>query len=122
MISRIAFSIAFLIAILVLPQFLDFFQNGILDRVVLFLVMGLGLNIVVGYAGLLDLGYVAFFGIGAYTYGLLSAPESYVLVNIPAFSGVSFWGGILIAILAGVIAALIAGEPSIGNMVCVGPP
>src|SRR5215470_8984941 len=38
-----------------------------------FAVLALGLNIVVGYAGLLDLGYAAFFAIGAYTYGALSS-------------------------------------------------
>jgi branched-chain amino acid transport system permease protein len=38
-------------------------------------LLALGLNIVVGYAGLLDLGYVAFFAIGAYMYGLLASPH-----------------------------------------------
>src|SRR5258706_3299356 len=40
----------------------------------IFVILGLGLNIVVGYAGLLDLGYAAFFAIGAYTTGILSSP------------------------------------------------
>ena len=39
------------------------------------MLLGLGLNIVVGLAGLLDLGYVAFFAIGAYTVALLTAPD-----------------------------------------------
>ena len=39
----------------------------------LYILLGLGLNVVVGWAGLLDLGYVAFFGIGAYSYGLLAS-------------------------------------------------
>jgi branched-chain amino acid transport system permease protein len=41
----------------------------------LYLLLGLGLNIVVGFAGLLDLGYVAFFGFGAYMYGILASPH-----------------------------------------------
>jgi ABC-type branched-subunit amino acid transport system permease subunit len=41
----------------------------------LFALLALGLNIVVGYAGLLDLGYIAFYGFGAYTYALLSSPQ-----------------------------------------------
>jgi branched-chain amino acid transport system permease protein len=41
----------------------------------LYILLALGLNIVVGYAGLLDLGYVAFFAIGAYMYGLMSSPH-----------------------------------------------
>ena len=40
----------------------------------IYVLLALGLNIVVGYAGLLDLGYVAFFAIGAYTMGLLNSP------------------------------------------------
>jgi ABC-type branched-subunit amino acid transport system permease subunit len=41
----------------------------------LYVLLALGLNIVVGYAGLLDLGYVAFFAIGAYLFGLLASPH-----------------------------------------------
>ena len=47
----------------------------ILDFALLFIMLALGLNIVVGYAGLLDLGYVAFFAVGAYTYALLASPQ-----------------------------------------------
>ncbi|HYZ19095.1 MAG TPA: branched-chain amino acid ABC transporter permease [Gaiellaceae bacterium] len=49
----------------------DLFAYGIFT--LLYCLLGLGLNVVVGYAGLLDLGYVAFFGVGAYSYGLLSS-------------------------------------------------
>ena len=63
----------------------DLFAYGIFT--LLYILLGLGLNVVVGWAGLLDLGYVAFFGIGAYSYGLLSS-EHYgihwtALVTIP---------------------------------------
>jgi len=60
----------------ILPFTLDQFQNAVMGIVFIFVMMGLGLNIVVGYAGLLDLGYVAFFAIGAYAYAFLSAPFS----------------------------------------------
>jgi branched-chain amino acid transport system permease protein len=49
----------------------DLFAYGIFT--LLYILLGLGLNVVVGYAGLLDLGYVAFFGFGAYSYALLSS-------------------------------------------------
>jgi ABC-type branched-subunit amino acid transport system permease subunit len=49
----------------------DLFNYGIF--VLLYVLLGLGLNVVVGFAGLLDLGYVAFFGFGAYFYALLSS-------------------------------------------------
>lgn len=109
--ERIVFSLGLLVLILVLPQLTDLFQNAVLGAVAIFIVMGVGLNIVVGYAGLLDLGYVAFFGIGAYTYALLSAPASYVVVNIPGFYGLHFWSGLPVALLMGVAAGVLLGIP-----------
>ena len=47
----------------------------ITNLAILFILLSLGLNIVVGYAGLLDLGYVAFYAVGAYTYALLASPH-----------------------------------------------
>jgi branched-chain amino acid transport system permease protein len=47
----------------------------IIDMALLFILLALGLNIVVGYAGLLDLGYIAFFAVGAYSYALLASPQ-----------------------------------------------
>jgi branched-chain amino acid transport system permease protein len=47
----------------------------IADFALLYIMLALGLNIVVGYAGLLDLGYIAFFAVGAYNYALLSSPQ-----------------------------------------------
>jgi hypothetical protein len=64
--------------VLVLPHILQQFGNAwvrIADVALLYCLLALGLNIVVGYAGLLDLGYVAFFAIGAYLYALLSSPH-----------------------------------------------
>jgi len=47
----------------------------ILDFALLYIMLALGLNIVVGYAGLLDLGYIAFYAVGAYLYALLASPH-----------------------------------------------
>ncbi len=47
----------------------------ILDFAILYVFLALGLNIVVGFAGLLDLGYIAFYGVGAYVYALLASPH-----------------------------------------------
>jgi len=47
----------------------------IMNLAILFTLLSLGLNIVVGFAGLLDLGYIAFYGVGAYTYALLASPQ-----------------------------------------------
>jgi branched-chain amino acid transport system permease protein len=66
------------IGLLVLPLLLQGFGNAwvrIVDMALLFVLLSLGLNIVVGYAGLLDLGFVAFFAIGAYMFGLMASPH-----------------------------------------------
>jgi branched-chain amino acid transport system permease protein len=66
------------IGLLVVPLILQGFGNAwvrIADMALLYVLLALGLNIVVGYAGLLDLGYVAFFAIGAYMFGLLASPH-----------------------------------------------
>ena len=69
---------------------------------VIFMLLALGLNIVVGWGGLLDLGYVAFFGVGAYTYAFLSA-DRYdlhlpVFVSIPAAAVVGGIVGLLVGL------------------------
>ncbi len=56
------------VAAIVIPQLLsEFYQRVLVDSVAVFVLLAVGLNVVVGWAGLLDLGYVAFFAIGAYT-------------------------------------------------------
>ena len=75
--SRIKLAL-FVTAALVFPLLAAPFGNAwvrIADVALLYIMLALGLNIVVGFAGLLDLGYVAFFAIGAYLAGLLSSPQ-----------------------------------------------
>jgi branched-chain amino acid transport system permease protein len=71
----------------------------------LYVVLGLGLNVVVGFAGLLDLGYVAFFATGAYLMGTLSSPAS------PIDISAGFWTVLPMAILLGSLVGLILGLP-----------
>ncbi|MDR3067551.1 MULTISPECIES: ABC transporter permease subunit [Comamonas] len=66
------------ICLLVLPLVLQYFGNAwvrIADLALLYVMLALGLNIVVGYAGLLDLGYVAFYAVGAYMFALMASPH-----------------------------------------------
>ena len=74
-------------------------------QIQIFIMLALGLNIVVGYAGLLDLGYAAFFAIGAYTTGLLSSPQLNIEWN--------FWLVIPIAAAVAAIAGVILGAPTL---------
>lgn len=54
------------------PYFSSSYQTNVMTTALMYVVLGLGLNIVVGMAGLLDLGYVAFYAVGAYSYALLN--------------------------------------------------
>jgi branched-chain amino acid transport system permease protein len=75
------------------------FQNVLVYPVAMFVMMALGLNIVVGKSGLLDLGYVAFFAIGAYSQGILSTLYGWNTWEVMPF-------GIGFAMIAGVILGL----------------
>ncbi len=75
--------LAMLLLLVVAPAFLGQYITDVLNLVGLYIIMGIGLNIVVGYAGLLDLGYVAFFAIGAYTVGLLTTPSLLTCGGVP---------------------------------------
>ncbi len=94
--------------ILLLPL-LGSYPSEVLDLVGLFVLMGLGLNIVVGFAGLLDLGYVAFFAIGAYTMAVLTSPE---IAWLPV--KLTFWGALPFAALAATLSGFILGVPVLG--------
>ncbi|HAT31406.1 MAG TPA: ABC transporter ATP-binding protein [Janthinobacterium sp.] len=67
-----------LVLLLIFPFFAAQFGNSwvrIIDMALLYIMLALGLNIVVGFAGLLDLGYIAFYAVGAYMTGLLASPQ-----------------------------------------------
>ncbi len=101
-----------LIVLLGLPPLLG--ERGgyvfeVMDIVGIYIIMGLGLNIVVGFAGLLDLGYVAFFAIGAYTMAVLTTPE---LPNVRAvIPQMGFWEALPIALGVSLLSGIILGIP-----------
>jgi len=74
-------AVALIVAVLlVLPFAIEAVTGGrgwvrIIDFALLYVMLALGLNIVVGFAGLLDLGYIAFYAVGAYAYALLASPH-----------------------------------------------
>src|SRR5690606_2192533 len=108
--TRTSITIAVVVAVLLigLPQLMGGILNELLTNVGLFLLMALGLNIVVGLAGLLDLGYVAFFAVGAYTMALLTSPIS------PAFTPMlTWWQAFPFVIIASIIAGIMVGTPVI---------
>lgn len=105
---RIGAWVAAGVIVLALPL-LGAYPAEVLDMIGLYALMGLGLNIVVGFAGLLDLGYVAFFALGAYTMGVLTSPEI-------LWTGVtlSFWQALPFAVGVATLAGVILGIPVLG--------
>ncbi len=107
------------IALLVLPLLLQFFGNAwvrIADLALLYVMLALGLNIVVGYAGLLDLGYVAFYAVGAYMFGLLASPHladnfAWFAAHFPEGLHLSLWMVIPLALLLAAITGVLLGIP-----------
>lgn len=94
--------IAILAAMVVAPFVFGPYATVILTNALLYVVLALGLNIVVGYAGLLDLGFAAFFAVGAYTVGIATL-----------HFGLSFWLALPLAILLAIVAGVIIGAPTL---------
>ena len=69
--SRPAIAVIFALAIL-FPFVAGMYQTGIMTTALMYVILGLGLNIVIGLGGLLQLGFAAFYAVGAYTYGILN--------------------------------------------------
>jgi branched-chain amino acid transport system permease protein len=93
------------IGLFILPLILGTYLSEVINNVGIFILMGMGLNIVVGFAGLLDLGYVAFFAIGAYTMAILTTEGSL------GVSSLNFWTALPISVLAAITAGIILGIP-----------
>ena len=78
---------------LTIPFWADMYNTNIMTNVLIYVMLGLGLNIVVGLAGLLDLGYVAFYAVGAYSYALLNhhfGASFWVVLPMAGFLGAAF--------------------------------
>ncbi|MDR0344434.1 MAG: ATP-binding cassette domain-containing protein [Nocardiopsaceae bacterium] len=102
MATRAAVTGAACLLSLLLPLLLSQYAMSVAVTVVTFAILGLGLNVVVGYAGLLDLGYAAFFAIGAYTSSLLELHLH-----------LSFWETLPLAVIAAAISGCIIGYPTL---------
>ena len=112
--NAIAAGVTVLLVIFV-PMVVGSLTNELFANVGLFVLMGLGLNIVVGSAGLLDLGYVAFFAVGAYTTAVLTSPLSPYWMPTLELDFLSWEGWVIVAVvvvMAG-ISGIIVGTPVI---------
>ena len=110
------------LALLLLPFVAGALGNAwirILAFALLYVMLALGLNIVVGYAGLLDLGYVAFYAVGAYLYALLSSPHlvehfPWVAAAFPDGIHLSIWIVIPLAAAVAALFGVLLGFPVLG--------
>jgi branched-chain amino acid transport system permease protein len=103
------------IVLVLLPQLLGSTLSQVLGQVGVFLLMGLGLNIVVGYAGLLDLGYVAFFATGAYLTALFTGANRVTSIGdlvAPAFVlHLNFYLAVPLVIVVTALVGVLIGAP-----------
>jgi branched-chain amino acid transport system permease protein len=87
---------------------------GSLQSIFIFVILAMGLNIVTGYAGLLDLGYAAFFAIGAYSQAFLTSPSSYLVVHgvVPGFLQ-HFWPAMALSWVVAACFGVMLGTPTL---------
>ena len=104
-----------LAAIAILPKLTGGFVANTLVTVGIYVLLGIGLNIVVGYAGLLDLGYVAFFAIGAYAAAVFTSPDSFLVreegQTIAEAGFTNFWVALPIVVIIAVVLGVAIGAP-----------
>ena len=119
--ARLGMIVLMVVALLVMPLVAQQFGNAwvrIIDTALLYVLLALGLNIVVGYAGLLDLGYVAFYAVGAYLFALLASTQ--LTDNFPAIAAMypdglhaPLWLVIPLGALLAGLAGLLLGAPTL---------
>jgi branched-chain amino acid transport system permease protein len=97
-----------LLVLALMPALAGAYIGQVLMLVGLYILMGMGLNLEVGLAGLLDLGFVAFFAVGAYTTALLTADSSHALLHL------SFWLAMPASVVLAVCVGVVFGLPVLG--------
>ena len=109
---RWSIALVLIVVALILPHVITdpFWQAAMVEQIAVYILLAIGLNVVVGFAGLLDLGFVAFYAIGAYTTawvtGALPTPPLFGIHMDPFFA-------IPIAILIAMVAGIILGAPTL---------
>lgn len=97
--------LAFVVGVALIPLITDDgYINAVVFDTLIFCLLAIGLNVVVGWGGLLDLGYIAFFGVGAYTYAILSSEKFDLHLTTPVV--------MVIAVVLGALLGFLVGLPS----------
>jgi branched-chain amino acid transport system permease protein len=109
------------VALLVTPLIAQYFGLAwvrMIDLALLYVLLALGLNVVVGYAGLLDLGYIAFYALGAYLFALLASPHltvafPWIAERFPNGLHISAWAVIPLGAGVAAVAGVLLGAPTL---------
>jgi ABC-type branched-subunit amino acid transport system permease subunit len=126
--SRIVFLVALAGVVLAAPQFMGVSLANNVNLIILYATLGIGLNVMIGYAGLLDLGFVASIAIGAYTIGILTGPNILTCdgvainpnlitleeINRICTGRIDFWGALPIAVVLSAVTGMLLGVPVLG--------
>jgi len=99
------------IVLLILPSFVGVYLSEIVNNIGLYILMGLGLNIAIGLAGLLDLGYVTNFAVGAYVMAILTSNGALGIEESAGIGGITFWMALPISVLTAMIAGFVLSLP-----------
>ena len=105
-------TIAVIVGLILFPMVAGNFIGQVLLFIGLFILMGMGLNLEIGLAGLLDLGFVAFYAVGAYTCALLSADSPYAIYQwVEWFPEFNFWQAAAAAVVMSTLVGVMFGVP-----------
>ena len=130
--NPLGLAILFLLVLLVatypfVDEWLQLRKITVVVPILMYILLALGLNVVVGYAGLLDLGYAAFFAIGAYAAAFMTSHRSFLNTCMVEVNGVAtsqtcpgypfwysnFWVGMIVAFMIAIAAGIVLGAPTL---------
>jgi branched-chain amino acid transport system permease protein len=112
--AKAARAFLLVLVLVLLPVVAGSYIGQVMMLVGLYILMGMGLNLEVGLAGLLDLGFVAFFAVGAYATAILTADSPHALASYTSIPSLSYWAAMPIAVLASVVVGILFGIPVLG--------
>ncbi len=112
--ANAARGVLFVLLLVLFPIVAGSYIGQVMLLVGLYILMGMGLNLEVGLAGLLDLGFVAFFAVGAYATALLTADSPHALASYTALPSLSYWVAMPMAVGCSVIVGVLFGIPVLG--------
>lgn len=109
---KVALILALVLVLLPILGIEDSFYLELATQIAIYGAMAIGLNIVVGFAGLLDLGYIAFFAVGAYLWGVFTSQAQTVVMQGGATASPElFWLFLAIGVIAAAVAGILLGLP-----------